>query len=55
MGVSDHPGGGGVVATVLTGVAAQPFVEHRLAAVELFSVVSARIEQLWAAQLNQAS
>ena len=35
VGVGDDPGRGGVASAVLAGVAAQPFVEHRLAAVEL--------------------
>ena len=38
VGVGDHPGGGGVASAVLAGVAAQPFVEYRFAAVELFAV-----------------
>jgi hypothetical protein len=44
-GIGDDPGGGRVAAAVLSGVLAQPFVEQRLAAVELFAVVSARVKQ----------
>ncbi|MGC9221958.1 MAG: hypothetical protein ACP5H2_11515, partial [Solirubrobacteraceae bacterium] len=53
--VGDHPGGRGVAAAVLAGVSAEPFVEYRLAAVEPFAIVDARIERRWTLQLSQAS
>ncbi len=55
IGVCDHPGCGGVAPPVLTGVAAQPLVEHLLPAVEPFAVMSPRVEQRRPAQLSQAS
>jgi hypothetical protein len=44
--VRDHPGCGGLPSAVLTCVAAKPFVERGLAAVELVSVVAAGVQRL---------
>ena len=55
VGVGDHPGRRGVPTAVLAGVAAEPFVEDGLAAVELFAVVSTRVERRRTLQLSQAS
>ena len=52
--VGDDPGGC-VSSPVLAGVTVQPVVEPRLAAVESFAVVQARVEQLRPAKLSQAS
>lgn len=41
IGVGDDPGRGGIAAAVLAGVAAQPLIEHGLAALELLAVVAA--------------
>ena len=43
VGRDDHPCRGGISPPVLTGIAAQPLVEHLLAAVEPFAVVSPRV------------
>ncbi len=53
--IGDDPGGCGVAAAVLAGVAAQQLIEHGLAAVELLAVVPANIEQCGATELGQAS
>ena len=53
--VGDDPGGCGVAAAVLAGVAAQPLIEHGRAAVELLAVVPANVEQCGATELSQAS
>ncbi len=55
VGVGDDPRCGGVTASVLPGVAAQPLVEDRFSAVEPLAVVSARVQQRRPAELNQAS
>ena len=55
VGVGDDPGGGGIAAPILAGVAAQPVVKYLLPAVEVFAVVSARVERCRAAELSQAS
>jgi len=45
VSVGDHPRGGRVAPSVLAGVAAQPLIEHRLAAVEPLAIVSARVQR----------
>lgn len=55
VGVGDNPCRGGVTAPVLAGVAEQPLVERRFAAVELLAVVSAGVERRRPAELNQSS
>jgi len=53
--ISDHPGCSRVAAAVLTGVAAQPLVQHRFAAVELPTVVTPRVQERRPTKLSQAS
>ena len=55
VGVRDEPGGRRVAAAVLAGIAAKPFVQYGLTAVELASLEAAPVEQRRAPKLSQAS
>lgn len=55
LACGDDPGSRRVAATVLTGVAAQPVVERRLAGVEAAAIVSRGIERLGTPEVSQSS